>query len=533
MKKFLTLVQLIASCLTTTAGFATAVESSCQIHGQESYNYSASLERQVSFRYDQRGENNENHQLGILVNNCKKAANRFLMVGFGPNEYSLDSSTYSTVFSDDLDALQCQIIDSTIPLQTEEERNQIFKQKRNFLNKCIEVTVAHNSSQLLAYREDQPGCKVTKVSPQRATFVGGHCFFKIFADSEFVIAHKIIDECLKSDFLKLNSISPGEYSAATTFAITDRPTGVSTDMELLPSKLTHFTLEAYRKQLSLSDDFGRNIPLYPDTYIMPTVEFGSIKIRNLRDGGILKYPLLTDNRCSQKCVSDICTSNCNFSQPLVGEVMLSEMKNGKKELIKSWYDGAVALPNWQGFLNMPAQFIDGEIFATGKRYNIEITFRDPQADFSMYNKGTTPLFMPLPGIPTMDFAANMLNGLPSVSSALPITEIEATDALPDYGVIRDFGKFSGVQGMDAIQTLSKHHFWPPYYQKICKQGRCVQPDSSAYSTMNIYFTLGETNEEGDFNLEKIAVQKTSKIEEHYKKLVPALPQIKCKWDELE
>lgn len=529
--------RLVSSFLVLLAPYvgalATQVETSCQIHGQELYSYVGSLDRQIAFRYDQRGEALSNHQLGILVNNCQKASGKFLMVGFGPNEYSLDSSSYSTVFSQDLDSLQCQIIDNPLASQSEEERNRYFKNRRQFLEQCVEITVAHNSSRPLTYRADQLGCTVTAVSPQRATFVGGNCFFKIYDDSEFVVAHQIKKECLNKDFLSTHAINPQEVSAATTFAVADKPTGLSTEMELLPSRLTHFILEPSSKLIALSDDYGRNIPRYLDNFYLPKIEFGALKIRNMRDGGLIKIPLLVDNRCQDTCQSGLCSSPCRFTQPVVGEVSLYQIEKGKKVYLKSWYDGAAALPNWQGFLNMPGQFIKGVSFEQNKRYAIELVLRDPKSDYTMYNKSTTPLFMPLPGIPTMDFAANLLNGIPSIASEHPIQEIEAHHLIPDFGVIRDFGKFSGAQGVDAIQTLSKHSYWPPFYSKICSGNSCVKPESRAYYRLELQFTLGEAIEGDDFELSHLQLIRQSKFGHNDNLQLKALPRIKCVWDQLE
>ncbi len=531
MKKLFT--SIILAALYTASGTAASVETSCKIHGQELYNYVGSIERGTTFRYDQRGAANENHQLGILINGCQKASGKFLMIGFGPNEYSLDSSTYSTVFSADLDALQCQIINNPFNDQSQEERNTIFKARKNFLEQCVEVTVAHNSAKPLTYREDQLGCKVTMISPQRATFVGGNCFFKIFDDSEFVVGHKIKQECLNKSNLAKLKIEPQELSAATTFAVADKPNGLASEMELLPARLTHFNLEPIKELFPLADDYGREIPRYLDNYYLPKIEFGALKLRNMRDGGVIKMPLLVDNRCEKSCLQGLCSSPCNFSQPVVGEVTLSEVVRGRKEFLKSWYDGAVAIPNWQGFLNMPGQFIDGALFEKGKRYVLEFTLRDPKADFTMYNKSTTPLFMPLPGIPTMDFAANLLNGIPSIASTQPIHEIETHNIIPDYGVIRDFGKFSGAFGVDAIQTLSKHSYWPPYYSKVCSGTRCISADSRPYYHMELHFSLGEENADGDFPITNLIINKKSKFGNNETKSSTALPSIQCVWDQLD
>ncbi len=515
--------------------FATSVDTSCSVHGPDLYSYSASLEKNKTYRFELRGEKAETHQLGVLVNSCEKAAGKFLMVGFGVNEYSIDSSTYTTAYTDTLDPQKCKIENNTLNLPiNENDRQSEHKAKTDFLKNCVETTISHNSSRPLKYRAQQQGCTVKKLSEQKAIIEGGFCFFKIYKDSEFVVSHRIKENCLERDFLQSQKISLREINAATTFGVASKPTGMSQDLELLPSKLFNFMLEPTSEHFTISDDWGRDVPQLPANYTVPEVSFGDIKLKNLRDAAILKFPLLVDNfHCQKSCLEEICTSSCNYSKPVVAEVVFSEIINGKKAYLKSWYDGSVAIPNWQGLLNMPAQVIKGVQLGEEKTYQLDLIFRDPKVDFTMYNKSVTPLFMPLPGIPTMDFAASLLNGIPTIGSTKPIPEITDHDILPDYGVIRDFGQYSGSDGADGIQTISKFRYWPQYFDKVCSDNKCFTISSRPYMTLSLNFTLGGMDVEGNFKIKDITEIKKSRFENNKMKKISELPKVVCPWDGLE
>ncbi|MCK5883158.1 MAG: hypothetical protein KAG61_05675 [Bacteriovoracaceae bacterium] len=515
--------------------YGSSSERSCAVHGPDLYSYSGSIEKGKSYRFDLRGEETETHNLGVLINDCQKASGKFLMVGFGVNEFSLNASTFSTLYSADLDDLKCKIENSTLknPMSNE-TRKELHQTKTNFLKACIKTTIAHNSAYPLKYREKQIGCTVEKVSPQRAIMHGGFCFFKIYKDSEFVVTHQIKDECLDQQFLNENNISLREVNAATTFGVAGSPTGTATDLELLPSKLFNFMLEPTAKHFPISEDWGRSIPQLPANYTVPEITFGDIKLRNLRHSALLKFPLLVDNNdCKEQCNNGVCTSSCNFSKPVVAEVIFSKIENGKKIYLKSWYDGSVAIPNWQGLLDMPAQNLNGILIEEKARYQIDLVFRDPKVDFTMYNKSITPLFMPLPGIPTMDFAASLLRGLPTLSSTKPISVIPIHSLLPDFGVIRDFGQYSGGNGVDGIQTLSKFRFWPQYFDNACINNKCAPIGSKEYMTLSLSFDADSLDSNGDFVLKNIIKTKKSRLEINTQEKLTALPKIVCPWNELE
>lgn len=541
MKKLLVLTTLLAFSVELFAG---SPGRSCNVNGPSVYNYSASIDKQTSYLYGDGDNISEKHRLGIYVNDCQKAAGKFLMVGFGVNNFSVDASTVATVYSNELAPNKCVIKNSTLKnFMDDAERARIHKNKAKFLELCVETTITQNSSMPLKYRAQQLGCQVQKVSAQRAiirptiltqedgtTEKTNFCFFKVYKDSEFVIAHEIKEECTNPNFLKENGLEPMEVNAATTFSIADKPTGKSQGLEILPSRVTNFTVEPSSSQTELTDDFGKDIPQYPSSFRLPELEFGKLTITNTKHGSNFKFPLHVDNRCEKRCENGLCTSPCNYSQPIAGEVTLFEVSKGKKEYLRSWYDGAVAPANWQGLLDMPTRELKGIFFEDGKRYELEVTFRDPKTDFTMFNKSITPLFQPLPGVPTVNFATSVMSGIPTVAGIQNIEGVNTVLVIPDYGSVKDLGNFLDHSGLQGVDKLSKFNFWPPYYEDNCGPKGCKKIGSKPYMTARLGFTAKVNQANNKVEINDVNFSKRSTLFGNFDKKLSKMPQIVCPWD---
>lgn len=529
MKKII----LIALSLTLISWIPSVGASECKSYGKRVLNYSASIDKKQSFSYLSNGPLPSGQKSGLTIKQCEKAGQKrkSLMIGFGPIKYGLMSDDLSLEYTSDIGKEECKIENSTFPVNSEETKKNLLLKHRKFLDICVERRVKHRSRYPLRFKDTQKECNIKRIGKQEAILSGNVCFFNIFPDSEFFFTHKIKQECTSEEFLAKNGLHAMSMSAIATINIVGNQSGETDDFELLDSKVVNFQVDPSKEKMSISDDWGLDIPQHPDVYKVDNLHIGKPVITALgEEDSTINLPFVVDRKCKRVCKNGKCESNsCDFSQPISGEVVLYQLgKNGKKEYLDSWFTGGIAPSNWQGFINNGTRNLNKISFKKGSRFLIDVMFKDPKFDFQMFNRDASPLIQLMPGLNSVNFAKAIGSGLP---------ELDPVTGMPDFkefGVFGDIGTNNDFNLNGKLPKLSKQSYWPPFYSKICHgkyEENCAKPSNKNFAKFQVYFTSGGTSEDTDeYILKDIRYVRNSEILENLNMKDFKFPKISCPWD---
>lgn len=479
----------------------------CKVNAYRSLNHSASIDKKITYAYQNEGEI-KGKIPGLLINNCKDAGvgRKFLMLGHGPTVYGALSSDISVSYGEVLNSPTCKIENTGFPTFDLKKKREFFKAKKNFLNTCVTGRIHQWSKQRLAYRPTQENCQLTKIDDQTSTFKGGACFFRIFPDSEFVVTYSIDKKCTDENFLKANNIEPQEVNTMTSVNIAGDDSGLSYDLTLIGTRVVNFQIEPSKKMLPISDDWGVNVPQTPAIYELPEVQMSGIGITSFGESFGVKPTWAVNNLCEKKsCTNGLCTSTCNYSKPLFGEITLYEVENGRKYYLSSWFEGGIIPANWQGTFEPQLKNFNQFSFVPGKKYILEVEFRDPKFDYDQYGKTVSSFFKPIIGIPNVDFAVNLTSGIPIMRNVTGLTLISTINDINMYNGSANIGNFIDGEG---INSLSNFNYWPPIYDNVCLPGssKCAEVSNRPYLTLGMSFEVDKKRDEDSFDVPVIKVK---------------------------
>ncbi|OUR99947.1 hypothetical protein A9Q84_02645 [Halobacteriovorax marinus] len=464
----------------------------CKVNAYRALNHSASIDKKITYAYQSEGEINGKTP-GLLINKCKDAGLRrkYLLLGNGPTVHGIKSSHVSVSYNDVVNSPSCKIENTGFPTFDLKTRRSFFKNKKTFMNECVTGKIRQWSRKKLTYTESQDNCQLTKIDDQTSTFKGGTCFFRIFPDSEFVVTYSIDKKCTDENFLKTRGIEPQEINTMTTVNIAGDDSGSTYDLTLIGSRVVNFQIEPSKKMISLSDDWGINVPQVPARFELPDVQMAGLEITEFGKRFGLKPSWAVSNLCEKKsCFNGLCTSTCNYSKPLFGEISLYEVENGKKYYLSSWFEGGIIPANWQGTFEPQLKNFNQLSFVAGKKYILEVEFKDPKFDYDHFGKTVSSFFKPILGIPNVDFAISLASGIPLLRNVTGITTIGTINTINMYNGSGNLGRFIEGEGID---TLSNFNYWPPIYKEVCLIGspKCAEVSNRPYLTLGMSFEVGE------------------------------------------
>jgi len=500
----------------------------CDLKAYRTLKHSISLDKGISFAFQDEGEIKDKTP-GLLINRCKEDGlrRRYLMLGHGPIEYGTRISNLTSSFTDTTAKMSCSIkgADDFADF-SQDVRQAFFSQRRDFINKCVYGTIKDFGSRKLSFR-NQELCKITRKGNNSAFFEGQICYFKIAPDSEFVVTYRIKDECTDAKTLASFGIEPQEINTLVTVATTKKMVseGRSFDSELIGTKIVNFLIDAPSENLNLSDDWGLNVPQYPSRYDLPNVELSNLMISDFGNTSNVTMEWVASNICKQKvCKDGVCTSSCNYSKPLFGEVELFEVIKGKKEFLSSWTEGHIVPAKWQGVLSAQPKFFTDLQFKKGSKYVIEVKFYDPKFDYTQFNKSIGSQFKPILGIPNTNFGINLAQGIPVMHGVNNFSFIENLNMVNSYMSGRALGTLIDGEG---INTMSKFSYWPPLYTEGCDLSgkKCREFSNKPYLTLGMSFTPEENLENPtDLKITNVKTYRNSAIIKNiqFKKHTPSL-----------
>lgn len=519
MKYFLTIAFF---CLSWTS-FA------CKPVAPKEINFHVDLEKGIRKFYTSKRLLDERPSLSL--ENCEglARANKFVMLGLGLENLVLTNDIIGFNFTPQEESIECTLKNNPFEnVETSTDRFKKSKDKREFFNRCVVVQVTELNERIgLRYPEKQPGCQITKVSKWSADFTGSYCFFQPYEKSQISVHIDVKPECLNKDELGTKKTIVADYNALLNTYLAGDATGFSPDLTAVTTTPIRMSVTPPKGLLELSDDFGSERPKWPTTWKAADIFMGEISVREMDSlYDEIKVPLVVNTNCSRKCLNNICSSPCDFSQPVVGEFSIYEVVNGKREFLQLWHDGSVASANYQGLLHGMGTTIQKGVLEEGKTYEIEGIFREPELDFSYFNgRVKRELRLRRNYIGPLS-RTGQINLVPEIST------IGRTGVVPEIPVIRNLSfenrNLDGLsRALATWQSKLNNAFWPPFYSKMCstETGDC-EASGKGFVTLIGKFNLSK-KDNGDWKVNLIQGFRKSNIVTEKSWGVEDVPAIDC------
>lgn len=455
-----------------------------------------------------------NDRPDISLENCISTAQRdkYLMFAVALENFILsdDFLTYSINDAITGSGDQCTIENNQYQrVQDSSERRKRLIQKREFINKCLTFSITDFSQAGLNISEEQVGCQVTRISKYAASFKGPFCFVKPNIDSSLSLTIDVDKACHSLETFKENKILLQDALGVLSIYTAGDETGYSPDLTAVKQTNLRVSVNAPEKLLATNAYRGEQIPVWPTSWNMPDIYLAKPKAYLAASSyDELYFPFLVDNRCERKCLDGLCSSPCDFTQPVVGDFALFEKGRGsKKELVTSWFDGGVAPAQWQGILNGTGVKLPKNLLEIGRDYILEVDLSDQELNYLSF-KGR------LKKLVTMHNVIGEINREGTAIREIPlINTIDDIEKLPSirtiHGISFTGNGFLGVkEALRSVQLTFKNSFWPPYFEQTCFNGKCVK-QGSMKNKISLSFKLGGTKEKPVF--ENVVFQRKSNV----------------------
>ncbi|MFG1483024.1 hypothetical protein ABMA79_05440 [Halobacteriovorax sp. HFRX-2_2] len=382
--------------------------------------------------------------------------------------------------------------------------------RRELISKCTELRITDHSKKGLNISLKQNGCIVNKINNQTAIFEGYFCFAKPHDDSKFVLDFSVKDECLKEEFYRERKIELQDVLATLDFYTSGDDSGSSPKLRFVEDYKLRFTATA-EGIIKSEKTVLENDPKWPIEWHVNNIEMGKIKVSGHGNESIkLDSSVFINNTCQKTCVNGLCSSPCSYTQPVVGEYLLSEVKkDGEREFISLWYDGGITPSNWSGLLNGAGHLLPKSTFKDDAVYELEINLEDQEFYYLMFkNSITSRLKLNNKTIPQIDREAGALRSLNEFNS------IELLQSLPEFPVF-DYLRFTGnthiavKNSVNSISRVFKDFLWPPYIQRYCHNEKCIKTKDHQL-TLKVQFKVSKN--ENKFKVEYLTYNKLSNVQ---------------------
>ncbi len=459
----------------------------------------------------------------IRAFNCTEAAmtGKYLMVALGPEIVELEDTSRGINFNGEYKESRCQIMNSPFEkAQNFEERLKDFQAKKHFLKSCLEVWVEDEGPQPMQTPKEQVGCDLQLFGKQKAMFSGGFCYFKPHFGSSYMVKFNIKPECLTRDGLAALDIKAKDFNAAINFYIAGDATGTSVNLRALSNTRMRFSINPDKAKVKASDDFGILYPTFPADWKIPDIHLGELKITEIYDGRAkIEHALLVDNRCD--------SGHCDYAQPVVADISLYKpLKNGKRELITTWYEGGIADSHFQGFIRGISFELGSEVLKEGGVFELEAQFTDPKFDFERFKRRLQ----------------NKLNTIDQQLGRLERSNIPNVQEIPNINTNRDFPTLSPIpniifdnplnsveQAVSMLRSYFSLKLWPPYYEGACGATSCESMKDS-FLTLKTTFKVGKINpDDQTYDIKIDKVERISSLVKGYTKYNYQQPHIDCNY----
>ncbi|EQC43797.1 hypothetical protein [Bacteriovorax sp. Seq25_V] len=466
----------------------------------------------------------------VSASNCEKVAkeNKYLMFSVGLENFILSDEfmTYSINDYLSMSGDMCKIDNnpsSFIP--TKEDRNKRLIKRRKFLNQCVVFQLTDFSRTGIDVPSEQPGCKITEISQNAVNFEGSFCFVKPKVDSSIVFTVDIKDECKSFDYYKENKIELQDILGNITVYKSGDATGKSIDLTSLKQMDFRISVNSPKDLIPTNVDYGDDRPTWPTTWNVSDLYLGEPKILTGSDlFDEITVPVFANNNCPLTCKEGLCASSCTYSQPVTGEFLLYEVNGSKKELLASWFDGGIVPANWAGYVNGVGVKIQKELLQEGKDYVLEYDISDQELNYmSLKGRITKQIKMNANNIPELRRGGLGIREIPQIGTIGEIKKLPMIDSI--VGIYFSGSGFNGVRNaLNSISRTFKSSFWPPYFDKVCTDSKCIDQKKSKLK-LSLGFKLLKKNK--GFKISDVNFSKTSNFSKDIHISDYKFPKINC------
>lgn len=460
----------------------------------------------------------------IIVSGCKPTNQRYLMVAIGAEHSNSISEITTSSYDGIIETDKCVIKNNPLKnIVSDEEKVAFYKQKHDFLQKCVEIQVTELENARIQYPTPQANCTVKQISDRDVIVSGGYCFFQINFKTRMQVRPYLKKECINKDFLKANGINPMDVPAMVRLYLSGDASGLSTILDQIAAIPARFTIEPGAELMRVSEDLGDTMPRWPTEWA-PDVHFGSLALQSMGQyKARVDVAFVADNNCKEKCIDGLCASPCDYATPIAAELSLKKinLKKKREDYLDSWYQGGVAFARWQGIIRGFSHYVQGEL-EIGATYKLEALFREPRGDFS-FLKDTLKQIM-------IDVDKNI--GIPGKDKIRPINLLPLLPDVPNYPEIPKLGATSSIESDPPLIAFKSYYLsalWPPFYDYFCSQdfSVCNKINTKANILLSITFKMKALDENKNYIIEILNVKRESTVLPNYSNDNAPLPELVC------
>jgi hypothetical protein len=500
----------------------------CEIFGVQNFYLATSTQDNRFFAYGTSELSSDIPE--IKIQNCERVASskKYLMLGFGPQNQEFTDRISAYDISQSYRDSGCTIANSPFKKTLSfSDRKEYLDKKWHAIKSCYSIEVEETADAELKTPNTQPGCQVNRINPKKISFNGGFCFIRPSANSSLSVKFNINEKCLSYPGLNDLNVKVTDLQTMLGVYIAGDATGTSVDLTSLRSMPTRLSVSPNEKLIPTSEIYSDQTPQFPSSFHAPDIHLGIPEAKELISDFIqFRIPFWVHNSCKENCQSGFCQSVCDYTQPIVGNVDLYELKDQNiLNFIGSWIQGGIAQPQYQGEITGPSFEIAKENLSPGKIYKAVIHFNDPKFDFELLKKRIKSK------VRKIDQTLGTING--GQIPALPdIPHIDETEIIPTYLPYSGINFDSRIRDnyRRAIQTFNNvlnFKFWPPYFEKICSDDAC-QGVKNDYLKFEIEFSLTKFDPVlKTYSVDIFRVSRKSDILSGYDIQMPKMPEVVC------
>jgi hypothetical protein len=417
-------------------------------------------------------------------------------------------------------------MNSPFPLaQTYDEKLSVFEKQYQLLRSCTFYDIVDIDDNEIGLPESQPAAKIEILGKNHIRAEGDFLYLKARPSNRFAIGIGLKKECTRASSVKAAGLEPGDLQALLNTYLAGDASGSTTDLTSIGSTRVRLVLTAGSELMNVSAlDEPSHVPSWPSA-CKANVEFGTVTIKPENDArSRIDFTPLVDNFGARKCRGGICSSENSFQIPVSGLIELTDLNGIRRKVIDSWFFGASAPGQYQGFLDSVSKYLDPGLISVGKRYSIVMTMVDPYEDFILFKSGLSQMMVDLTGL----------------GSVAGLDVMQAFGGLASVTGMRSLIGLSGMAGPDAgqfiqaaindLETFKGPQNWPPFYEKTClgKTGACFSRGQVKYvKKIGAEFTIGELKQDRSYQLENMRVFSMDPINGYIQRMNTAAPFVDC------
>ncbi len=501
----------------------------CAVNSPDMFSLSISTQTGDFLFYDPTGTRRQSRS--VEINNCEKVSSskKFLMIAFGPENREFSDRIGVFDFTNDYRDSNCFIKNSPfLNERTFFDRKNELQRRWKTIKSCFKIELHERVSDTINLPLDQKLCRIDIINKKTVHLTGGVCFVKPFANTNLELKILLNDDCRNYEDLRKIGEMAYDLEAVLNFYISGDSSGTSIDLNSVESIPLRMSFSPESSLIPLSDDMGGKTPQFPSLLEIPDIHLGSPEITQLSDNNTFLKPFFwIDHQCSKKCKGSFCQSICDYAQPFFGEFRLFEVQNNQKlNLISSWFNGSISRPKFQGEISGGGHELEGLFIDHDKTFRLEVSFTDPKFDYEEFRSDYLSKIEGLPSLPEASLS-NSIPDLPIFNNLRGLTRVPDFVSVPEINFSESLSK-SYERFVQNFSNYFNYRSWPPYYDKVCNQTKCLPLSSKAYLKLGIEFKiLPKTSPSQDYPLEILRRYRSSPLITGYDDLRPSMPELTC------